>query len=70
MLSQSLSAVEKSLNPKEFFRVNRSAIVGIDSIDKMDHHSKGRLLIKIKNSKEIMNTSANTTTAFKKWLEN
>jgi two-component system response regulator LytT len=67
--SQNLGTTFSKLNPKKFFKINRSEIVNIDFIDKIESHFKNRLLISIKNYNEKVMTSSSTTSDFRKWLE-
>lgn len=69
-ISQNLGSLFQQLNPKKFFKINRSEIVNIDFIEKIESHFKNRLLISIKNHKDKMMTSSSTTSDFRKWLEN
>lgn len=68
-ISQNLGSIIQQLNPKKFFKINRSEIVNIDFIEKIESHFKNRLLISIKNYKEKVMTSSSTTSDFRKWLE-
>jgi DNA-binding LytR/AlgR family response regulator len=68
-ISQSLGSIFLQLNPKKFFKINRSEIVHIDFIERIENHFKNRLLISIKNHKEKVMTSSSTTADFRKWLE-
>ena len=68
-ISQNLGAIYQQLNPKKFFKINRSEIVNIDFIDKIESHFKNRLLISIKNHQEKVMTSSATTSDFRKWME-
>jgi two-component system, LytTR family, response regulator LytT len=68
-ISQNLGSIFQQLNPKKFFKINRSEIVNIDFIEKIESHFKNRLLISIKNHKEKVMTSSSTTADFRKWLE-
>jgi DNA-binding LytR/AlgR family response regulator len=69
-ISQNLGSIFQQLNPKKFFKINRSEIVNIDFIENIESHFKNRLLITIKNYKEKVMTSSSTTSDFRKWLEN
>ena len=69
-ISQNLGSIFLQLNPKKFFKINRSEIVNIDFIEKIESHFKNRLLISVKNHKEKVMTSSSTTSDFRKWLEN
>ena len=69
-ISQNLGSIYQQLNPKKFFKINRSEIVNIDFIENIESHFKNRLLISVKNHKEKVMTSSSTTSDFRKWLEN
>ena len=68
-ISQNLGSIYQQLNPNKFFKINRSEIVNIDCIEKIESHFKNRLLISIKNHQEKVMTSSSTTADFRKWLE-
>ncbi|KGL58967.1 LytR/AlgR family response regulator transcription factor [Polaribacter sp. Hel1_85] len=68
-ISQNLGSIFQQLNPKKFFKINRSEIVNIDYIENIENHFKNRLLISVKNYKEKVMTSSSTTSDFRKWLE-
>ncbi len=64
-----MSKLETLLHPRTFFRINRSEIVNINSIQKMESYFANRLLIRLKNSDVVLKTSTPRTAAFRKWLE-
>lgn len=68
-ISKSIGSLFEELNPKHFFKINRSQIVGVDHIEKIEPYSKNRLAVKIKNVKEYAITSSSTTKEFRTWLE-
>ncbi len=68
-ISQTLSQIFQQLNPKKFFKINRSEIVHIDYIEQIENHFKNRLLISMTGCKEKPMTSSSTTSEFRKWLE-
>lgn len=68
-ISQNLRSIFEQLNPKKFFKINRSEIVSIDFIENIEPHFKNRLLISINNYKEKVMTSSSITADFRKWLE-
>lgn len=69
-ISQTLGSVFQQLNPTKFFKINRSEIISIESIENIESHFKNRLLITLKGVKEKPMTSSSTTSDFRKWLEN
>ncbi len=68
-ISHTLGSIHEMLNPLKFFRINRSQIVQIDSIENIENHFKNRLLIQLTGLKEKVMTSSSTTADFRKWLE-
>jgi DNA-binding LytR/AlgR family response regulator len=68
-ISQNLGSIFQQLNPKKFFKINRSEIISIDFIENIESYFKNRLLISMKNYKEKVMTSSSTTADFRKWLE-
>lgn len=69
LLSQNIGVLIETLNPRIFFRINRSQIVNIDFIESMESHFKNRLLLQMKGAKEKVLTSSNVTSRFRTWLE-
>jgi len=68
VINNSLAEIEKSVNPKIFFKINRSEIINIDYIESILPHFKNRLIIKLKSRKEDAQTSSSKTAAFRLWL--
>lgn len=68
-ISQNLCGIFQQLNPKKFFKINRSEIISIKFIENIESYFKNRLLISIKNHKEKVMTSSATTADFRKWIE-
>ncbi len=69
IISKSIGVLIEEINPKHFFKINRSQIVGIDHIEKIEPYSKNRLAININGGKEHVITSTSTTKEFRIWLE-
>jgi len=53
LLGRSLSALEEKLDPKRFFRVNRSQIVNLDFIRRVETGDGGRLHVSMRDGPEI-----------------
>lgn len=68
-ISHRISELESLLHPNTFFRINRSEIVNINYIQKMEGYFANRLVVKLKNSDAVLKTSTPRTAAFRKWLE-
>ncbi len=68
-ISKSIGALIQEVNPKHFFKINRSQIVGIEHIERIEPYSKNRLALNIKGLKEHAITSTSATKKFRMWLE-
>ena len=69
-LNESLSNLEKSLNPNLFFRLNRSEMVNLDFIENLKPDFHNRLIVYLRNSNTKLVSSTNRTPELRKWLEN
>ncbi len=69
VLNFRMSDLEEMLDPQLFFRINRSEILNINFIEKMESYFGNRLVIHLKGGKESLKTSGPKTAAFRKWLE-
>ncbi|MDC8005964.1 LytTR family DNA-binding domain-containing protein [Aureisphaera galaxeae] len=69
LFSESIGSIYEKLDPEQFFRINRSQIVQMGHIIKMEAHFKNRLLISLRGIKERVTTSSRTTADFRKWLD-
>lgn len=68
-VEHNLDELEKIIDPKIFFRINRQFIVNINSIEKMTNYSKSRVKLTL-NPPATQETivSAERSTEFKIWL--
>jgi DNA-binding LytR/AlgR family response regulator len=66
----SLEQLEKNLDPEQFYRINRKAIVAMKGIHKMYAYSRSRVKIEVIKG-ELLEpvVSTDRSGAFKKWLE-
>ena len=64
-----LTELEKQLDPNKFFRINRSELVNIGYVEKIEPYFNNRLAIKLKTGPDSLMTSAAHTSEFRKWLE-
>ena len=70
LLETTLEDLERDLDPKKFFRVNRKFIVSFKAIDDILSYSNSRLKIKLKHYKEQeIIVSRERVKDFKTWLE-
>jgi DNA-binding LytR/AlgR family response regulator len=67
-LSPLLAELEASLDPNTFFRINRSEMVNVNFIEKVEPYFNDRLAVSISGQKEVLITSAGRTPDFRKWL--
>lgn len=68
-LTETLSQLEAELDPAAFFRINRSEIVNLNFIERLEPHAGDRLAVKLRHADALFITSASRTPAFRKWLE-
>ncbi|MGB8190513.1 MAG: LytTR family DNA-binding domain-containing protein [Chitinophagaceae bacterium] len=70
ILDQSLSDLEKHLDPAQFYRVNRKYLVNLNAIKRIKSYPKSKLQLEIQPApaEEIIISQENTT-AFKAWME-
>ncbi len=69
VINYRMSDLEELLDPTKFFRINRSEIVHIEYIEKMEAYFGNRLVIHLPGVKEGLKTSGPKTASFRKWLE-
>lgn len=66
---KTLYQLEEELNPKYFFRANRSFIINYDSVMEVVAHTKGRVLLKLNPAtKEKVMVSKERTKELNQWL--
>lgn len=69
LYSQNLGGIYLQLNPRQFFRINRSHVVHLPFIEKIEHHFKNRLIVTIKGATDTLMTSSASTADFRAWLD-
>lgn len=69
ILDQSLSDLEKQIDPALFYRVNRKYLIHINAIKKMKSYPKSKILLEINPpvAEEIIISQENVA-AFKDWM--
>lgn len=71
LLDYSLDMVQEMLDPKLFFRVSRSCIVSINSIENISKHLGTRLKLQLNpRAEEEVVVSRSRTSDFLEWLDN
>ena len=68
-LSETLVQLSQLLDPNGFFLINRSELVHIEAIEKVEPYGKDRLAIRLRGFSEALITSAAKTPSFRRWLE-
>ena len=68
-LTGTLTDLERQLDPGRFFRINRSELVNIHYVDKVEPYFNNRLSVKMKSGDTTLVTSTAHTPEFRKWLD-
>lgn len=69
-LAGTLTELERQLDPNQFGRLNRSELVNIAFVEKMEPYFNNRLAVKLRVQPEVvLTTSAAQTPEFRRWLE-
>ena len=63
-----VSDVEAQLDPAEFFRINRSDLLHINSIIRVEPFNKETVAVSVSCDKSAIISSKTRTAAFRKWL--
>lgn len=70
LIDDKLESIEKELDPEQFYRISRQAIINVNAIDDMISFTNSRLKVKINSFKEFdLIVSRERVKDFKKWLE-
>ena len=69
-LGATLTELEKTLDPKAFFRISRSEIVNLHFIENLKPDFQDRLVVGLRNLNVKLVSSASRTPGLRKWLEN
>ena len=69
IINYSIGEIENKIDPKLFFRINRSELINIDFVEGIEPHFKNRLIIKLHKRKEPLYTSSTKTPAFRTWID-
>jgi DNA-binding LytR/AlgR family response regulator len=71
IIDHSLDHLQETIDPKQFFRINRNCLISIDAISDITGYSTNRLKIKLNNLKPIddLIVSRDKVAEFKKWID-
>lgn len=67
--SETLSSLQRQLDPKQFFRINRSQLVQLKHLVSIEPYFKNRLALRVTGYPDTVTTSSGTTAEFRVWLE-
>lgn len=68
-LTGTLLQIEQQLNPTVFYKINRSEIININAIEKIENETSDRLSVYLKGQKECFIISNSKTSNFRKWID-
>ena len=69
LIDYKLEKLEEVLDPSDFFRINRSTILKVDSIREIRKHDATRYQVSIAENANPLVVSRTRTNSFKDWLE-
>ncbi|WP_126973528.1 LytR/AlgR family response regulator transcription factor [Gynurincola endophyticus] len=64
-----LKELEELIDPKVFFRINRSEMINKEYIERVERASKNVVAIKMKGYQQLLATSQSSTASFREWVE-
>lgn len=64
-----LKEIEALVDPKQFFRINRSELVNKRHIERIERYNKNTIAVKLSEYVQHLVTSQSSTAAFRQWLE-
>ncbi len=67
--SETLTGLQQQLDPRQFYRINRSQIVQLGHLQSIEPYFKNRLALKVAGYPETTTTSSGATAGFRVWLE-
>jgi two-component system, LytTR family, response regulator LytT len=68
-LNGTLTEIENQLNPAQFFRINRSDVVNIRHIERIEAYGGDRLAVRLTGQAQALVASTTRTPELRKWLE-
>jgi len=68
-LSENMNNLVETLDPRQFFRLNRSEMVNLNFIERLEPYFQNRLVIRIKNSKVKLISSVSRTPELRQWID-
>jgi len=68
-LNGTLTEIENQLNPAQFFRINRSDVINIQHIERIEPYGGDRLALRLHGQVQALIASTTRTPELRKWLE-
>lgn len=68
-INENLNQLEQMLDPDRFFRINRSEMINLKFIERLEPYFNDRLIVRVQNSKVKLVSSINRTPKLRKWIE-
>ncbi len=68
-LNTTLRQIGQEVDPRQFYRINRSEILAFSAIDHVTPHTKNRLAILLTDGQTVLYTSNARSPGFRAWLE-
>jgi two-component system response regulator LytT len=68
VLNETLSQLEAVLDPAQFFRLNRTELVNISAIERLEPYFNDALVVHLKGSAVTLTSSSHRTPELRKWL--
>lgn len=70
IIDDSIETVQKEIDPQHFFRINRSMLISLSSIKKMEQYFNSRYILSLEpNFQDQVIVSRERVKEFKEWLE-
>lgn len=69
VINFTMGELESKVDPDQFYRINRSEMINIDFIEKIEPYFKNRLSIKLIGREDAIHTSTAKTPDFRIWIE-
>ncbi len=68
-LNGTLTDIEQQLNPGQFFRINRSDIINVRHVERIEPYGGDRLAVRLPGQTQALVASTTRTPDLRRWLE-
>lgn len=69
VLGENMNNLVDALDPNQFFRLNRSEMVNLNYIERIEPYFQNRLVVRVKNSKVKLVSSVSRTPDLRQWID-